>query len=337
MRKLCNFFSIICFGILCFSPIACQAQGAGFALAPILPENQIGDATYFDLLVHPGQKQDLEIKVVNLEENSKKVKISPNSAFTNKNGVIEYSNYEVEKDDTAKYTIKELISEPQEVELQPKEEKNIKFQLSVPEEPFEGMVLGGLEAKEVGEENETKADGKTALNIKNEYALVLGVAVREQEEVEIKPELRLKKVFPVLEAGNATIATRIQNTQPVAFGNMKVDAKVYREGEEGIYRERKAEDQTMAPNSSYDFMIPIKDETLKAGDYRVKVVAEAGDQKWEMEDTFTVKADEARKINEQTEVGQKEKKNTWLIALCGLGGLILLISVYLLGKKRGKK
>lgn len=337
MKKLLGILSMLLALVVFPMKVNGQSQGAGFAIAPVFPENQIGNATYFDLLVQPGQKQDLEMKVVNLEDDTKKIKISPNAAFTNKNGVIEYSNYEIEKDDTAKYTIKEVISEPQEVELQPKEEKNVTFQLSVPEGPFEGQILGGFQAKQVVKEEETESSEDTAFNIKNEYALVLGISLREQEEITIKPELKLKNIKPVLEAGDATIAANIQNTQPVAFGNMKVDAKIYRDGENQVYQERVAENQTMAPNSNYDFMIPIKDETLQAGDYRMKVVAEAGDQKWEMEDTFTVKADEARKINEQTEVGQKEKKNMWLIALCGLGGLILLISVYLLGKKRAKK
>lgn len=80
------------------------AEGAGFTKSPALPQKEIEERTYANLLVKPGETQRLQIYVKNTTKTAKKLKESPVSAFTQTNGTIGYYPND-HKDELAEYTL----------------------------------------------------------------------------------------------------------------------------------------------------------------------------------------------------------------------------------------
>lgn len=306
-------------------------EGAGFTMEAAIPDNQVSNSTYFDLQVKPGDKQDLTIKFANLENKAMKLKVSPNPAFTNKNGVIEYSQYDYPKDNTAQYTIPELFSKPQEITLKAKEVKNVTFTLNVPKTSFKGMILGGFYALRQGEDDNQESSG---LRINNRYALVLGVTLREDLKTKVEPELQLNTIKPGLDNSRTAVFANLQNIKPQAFGEMTVDAKIYQKGSDKVYKATKKENQEMAPNSNYDFAIDWENQPIEAGEYHLSLVATSGKKEWKFEQDFTIADEGLQKINEEA-VGLPEKNYLWLyILIAVLLVLILVILAFILGRRR---
>ncbi len=329
---LLTFFSMLAF---CLFPLQTFADGAGFTMEIVKPDNQITDATYFDLKVAPEQKQALQVRFINFEDKELKLQVSANPAFTNGNGVIEYSRYDFPKDKSAQYTLPELIKEkPQEVVLQPKEEKVVTFNMEVPKEPFKGMILGAFYALNKGDEDSTEKN--QGMMIKNQYALVLGIKLQEDTETKVIPELKLNDIKPGLNNSYTTVFANLQNIMPRSFGEMTVDAKVYKKGSKEVFKHTKKENQQMAPNSNYDFPIDWENEEIKAGDYPLHLIAKAGSKTWEFDRNFTIADSEADKLNEDA-VGLPEKSYTWLyILIAVLLGIILMILAFILGRRQKK-
>ncbi|MBO1304896.1 DUF916 and DUF3324 domain-containing protein [Enterococcus sp. 669A] len=322
--------------VLSFLPaVNAQAAGAGFTLEAVRPDNQISDATYFDLQVAPNQTEDLTVRVTNQEDQAIKVEVSPNPAFTNQNGTIEYSQHDYRKDSSAQYTLSELISGPQEVQLNPKESKDVTFTVKVPADSFKGTISGGFYGKEVDQTEETQtSDQQATLAIKNEYALVLGISLTEDQNQKVTPELKLNDVKPALADSHTAVIANLQNVEPIAFGAMTVDAKIYKKGDSEVLKETKKENQEMAPNSNYDFAVGWDNQPLQAGDYQLKLDAASGNKTWHFERDFTIAADEAKAINKKA-VDLPEQNYWWLLII--LLVVILLGATYAYGKRKGKQ
>lgn len=314
-----------------------EAAGAGFTVDAIKPDNQISNSEFFDLKVSPNQTQDVSLRVTNLENHGIKVKISPNPAYTNQNGIIDYSQHDYPKDSSAQYTLPQMFSEPQEVLLNPQESKEVTFQLKIPEESFNGSILGGFYAQEIGSsDDDTRQTAKqnSTLSIKNEYSLVVGISLTEDPNQKVSPELKLNEVSAGLADERTAVLANLQNVQPKAFGEMTVDAKVYKKGDSKVLKETKKENQEMAPNSNYNFAVSWNNEPLKAGDYHLKLEAASGSKIWKFERDFTVEAKQAKLINQKA-VGLPEHNYWWLLIV--LLVIILFVLTYVLGKRKGKQ
>ncbi|BFH43359.1 DUF916 domain-containing protein [Paenibacillus melissococcoides] len=121
------------------------AGSMNYSVKANIPENQINkNLTYFDLKMEPGSKQTISLTVKNGSAERIELMIEPNTAITNQNGVIDYSKHEHEKDSSLKYAFSELISPKQTVSVKGKETKEVPFTIQMPEEPFDGVILGGL-------------------------------------------------------------------------------------------------------------------------------------------------------------------------------------------------
>lgn len=324
-----------------FLPVNAQAAGAGFTMSALQPENQLSDTTYFDLQVSPNQTQDLSIQVTNQEDQAITLQISPNPAFTNSNGVIEYSQYDYPKDSSAQYTFSELVSDPQEVQLAPQESKTVTFQLTVPNDPFSGSILGGFYAQQIDTDDTTTdttaSSDSEMLTIKNKYSLLLGASLTEDPNQEVSPELQLNDVKAGLADQRTAVLANLQNIQPQSFGGMTVDAKIFKKGDSEVLKETTKENQEMAPNSNYDFAITWENQPLEAGDYQLKIHAISGSKAWDFERDFTITGAEAKAINEKA-VDLPEPNYWWIYLLLGILLLILiLILVYYLGRKKGQQ
>lgn len=294
-------------------------------------ENQIDTkATYYDLLVTPGQKQVLTVIVTNTGTDTKKIDVTPTNAITNQNGVIDYSKQsdDFKNDSTLKYPFTTLVGKAQSVELAPNESKEVNFDLSVPEESFQGMILGGF-LVDLQEKEEEDSESSGGVKIVNKFQLVKAVRLRESEDT-ISPELKLNDVVPALVSYRTAVTANIQNTEPTMFGDMTVEANVTRKGQTEVIKSVTKKNLEMAPNSNFDFPIMWGTQRLSPGDYTLNLVATSGEKEWKFTKDFTITAEESDKINEEAVDLEEESTPYWIYIVIAVGLILLIIIIIVL-------
>jgi hypothetical protein len=112
-----------------------------------------------------------------------------------------------------------------------------------------------------------------------------------------------------------------------------VEATVQRAGENEVLYEASEEMMQMAPNSNFDFPISLEGDRFQSGDYVLKLRAISGEDEWVWERPFTIKADEARALN-QADVTIDSSMNWWMIGAIILLVLLLGVILYLLIQKK---
>lgn len=311
------------------------ASGAGFTMRAVIPENQRSDVTFFDLLMQPNHRQQLTIVVQNLEEHPISVMISPNDSFTNNNGLIEYTKKIAGEDyiDPSALRFSDVLEDEEiEKEIPALGEVNFDFTIQWPEESYEGMVLGGFHASRTDETKDETAEANQGMSIENRFALVLGARLQEEEELSIEPDLELASAGATLNNGFGMIYANLNMKQPTVVTNMDVEARVYKDGE--LRYENAAGNQQMAPLSNYDFQIPVSENGIIPGDYVMRVAANAAEHQWEFEKEFTITADAAEEVNQQSLLAEDDETSYLMMALIALAVLLAGIIIWILVKRR---
>ncbi|WII37045.1 DUF916 and DUF3324 domain-containing protein [Paenibacillus thiaminolyticus] len=302
-----------------------------------IPENQINkNLTYFDLKMSPGSKQTISLTVKNGSTEPIELMIEPNTAITNQNGVIDYSKHEYEKDSSLKYAFSDLISPKQKVTLQGNETKEVPFTIQMPEESYDGVILGGFYIYKINQADEP--EDHSQVQLKNEFSYVIGVKLTETENT-VQPELELNEVQAGLMNYRPVVTANLQNIKSVIVSDLEVGARITKEGHKETLYETKKSQMSMAPNSNFDFPIRWEGRRLEPGKYHLYLTATDGNQTWEFDSMFEIKSEEAKVINQsavaiagETDV---DHKNTLLFL--GMGAIIaalVIIIVLLLKKKR---
>lgn len=178
-------------------PLNVQASEAGYGVSPLLPDNQLGDVSYFNLFVRPGATQELSLQLTNQETEPKTLQIIPTTAITTQQGVIDYTAKTAEL--SRGPVISELISPAQTVELTAKETKIVSFTLSMPKKSFQGVLLGSFLIQEVGQL--TSNEG-----INNLFVYQIGLMLRENKTLP-KPDVSFAK----LTLNNNQLTIQVQN------------------------------------------------------------------------------------------------------------------------------
>lgn len=307
-----------------------SAADMNYSVQAIIPENQIDKTkTYYDLRVVPGDRQKLSLQIENHSDKKTTLEIGFHTAKTNKNGVINYGGDNEKSDDTLEYDLEKLIEGPTFVKLKPNETRRIKYMLNVPKKSFNGMLLGGfyIHKKEEGKETESKN-----VQIENDYSYVIGLKVTENS-TKIKPDLKLNHIYPGLQNYRTTVYANIQNIKPVIISGMTIDASIYKKGSKELLHHTKKENQTMAPNSSYDFGISWDNKPLKPGIYTLKLKAkdEKG-SKWSFQKNFEI-GKESKEMNKEA-VEVDNKLNWGFIGIISLVIVFLIICSYFLYKRK---
>ncbi|OTP10009.1 hypothetical protein A5844_001706 [Enterococcus sp. 10A9_DIV0425] len=310
----------VAISLFLFSPVFVNAEEANlnFYVTPEFPESQLeGSEQYFNLNAEPGSTEKLSLKLQNADDKTKAILITPHTAFTNVMGVVEYGKDAEEADPTLPYSLAELMETPEPIELAGNETKIVEIPLTLPKEAFEGFLAGGLRISEVREEKEEEATDEEGVAIKNEFAYVVGVVVSNSRS-SVQPDLELLDVFADQLNYRNVISANLQNFTPTFVNRLKVEATVQKEGEKAILYQASQEQMQMAPNSNFNFPISLAGDRFQSGDYVLKLKATSGEEEWEWERTFTIEADEARRLNRQ-DVTIDSSVNWWMV-----GSLILL-------------
>ncbi|MGR5990596.1 DUF916 domain-containing protein [Bacillus paranthracis] len=129
------------------------AAELNFAVKPIIPENQRDkNKTYFDLRVKPGQQQTLKIVLTNDTKQAVTIEPKVNVAVTNVNGIADYSMEVKEHDKTLKLPITDVVKTVNEITVPAKGQIELPVEVKMPEEEFDGILLGGISLQEKREE-----------------------------------------------------------------------------------------------------------------------------------------------------------------------------------------
>lgn len=278
-------------GILCLLPYGILAESsAGYAVQPILPDTQIDGITgYYDLLLKPKQEQTLEMRVYNRGDYDITVSIQANTAFTNANGVIEYSERVMQRDPSMEFDFANLVSVEEPTMLVPANGSAIApLIIQMPQEPIMGEMLGGIlvskvQDVQVADENTDKQSGA-----RNEFAYVVAVRIRE-EETKIEPtfEFIAAKMDDII--GYPALVLEIRNKQPKLFSKltMKVSVVNQKNGQEVLSF---ANEISMAPNTTMPFMKVLSDTSkqLVPGTYDVHVFLTYQGETWHQQNELLV-------------------------------------------------
>ncbi|ALS00767.1 cell surface protein [Enterococcus silesiacus] len=324
------------------APLKASAQDGtmNFSVTAVIPENQIDKTkTYFDLKMKPGQVQELEVLMNNPLDKEVTVENYANTAITNDNGIVDYSNSDPTLDKTLKAPFSIISEVEKESTIPAKSSKTLKVKVTMPDEELDGVILGGLHFTEKEDKTKENKDN-SGVQIKNRFAFAIGVLIRENDNV-IKPDLLLGKIQPSQVNYRNVLKANIQNTQPVIIQKLEVDARVTKKGSKETLFEQKKPGIRMAPNSNFNFGTSWENEEFKAGKYTLHMNVSNGSEKWKWSKDFEISQKDAKKLNEQA-VELKVDPTNWYI-FGGVAAAVLLMiitfafSQYISKKKQQKR
>ncbi len=176
--------SIITISMLIFfffgSSLTRADDRADFYVTPNLPKSQLADSeNYFNVLLAPHTKESLKLTLINAKNEPLTINVTAHTAYTNNNGVVEYGKDADTADASLNWSIAALLATPGIVKLKANETKTIDITLTMPKEPFSGVLAGGIRLQKIkeseGSEDATEeTDESQQLSIENEFAYVLG-------------------------------------------------------------------------------------------------------------------------------------------------------------------
>lgn len=305
MKKISKLYiacSMFLMTVLIMAVPAMASTAGGFSVSPILPENQVqGTRGFFDLLVSPGQQQEVEITINNSNKEEIAVLVEAITATTNRNGIINYTTPAL-SDESLRYPFSELAAVSEElITIPANSSKVVPVLVTVPDEQFDGIILGSIRVlKDLTEEE--KAAGGT---IVNRYSYVVAVRL-QQNNNEIAAEFLLGDVEATLVNHRASVEANVRNPQPKLVKGVKAAAQIYAKGDDEAIFESFKEEVDFAPNSIFQFS--LVDEAgygLRPGKYRANIQLAYEGKIWEFEQDFEITEAQAAMINRDS-VNQRQ-------------------------------
>ncbi|MBC6316635.1 DUF916 and DUF3324 domain-containing protein [Listeria grandensis] len=319
--------------IILIMPTRANASELSFSVQALLPENQINQLhTYFDLLMKPNQKQTIQVAIKNDKDEEIQVEVNANTAITNSNGIIEYTNPNPKIDNTLKTEFRSIVQTENLIIIPKNSTKNAAFTIQMPEKPYNGMILGGLHFMEKDKEALTKKTD--SLQVDNRYSYTIGVVLQENR-TKIAPDLTLPSVKKGQILGQNTIFTTLKNPNATILGDLFITASVYKQGETSPIKQQSTKNLRMAPNSNFDYAIKWDNQKFKPGKYKVVIEAKGKEKNWKLQKNFTITAKEAKIFNDKAINLKQTGIPIWLY-IVGTSLVVLLVGfiAYRIGKRR---
>lgn len=305
------------------------ATDKSYSVQAILPDNQIDkNESYFDLKVEPNKEQTLKIMIINTGSKPIKVAAEVNNAYTADSGVIGYDKENVKPYKSSNSSLTSLIDGKNKtsVNLKVGQAKTVSFKVKSPAEEYTGIILGGVTT--TANVSPTKSKN---INIKNQVRYVKGVVLRSKDDG-VLPDMHMTNAFPKSVAGNSGIAYTLDNTAPINVNEVTLKAKITHYGKVKNYS---AKNLQIAPNSKFNYFIPIKD--LSAGKYKSKITISSKGYKKSFTRTITVSKRAVDDIESQQNVVAEHHTNQWIIIIIGIVVLVFVVLwMYLYYSQRNK-
>lgn len=305
-------------------PAPVQAAGAGFAVEAQPNQAQYDqNVTYFDLKLAPKQQTTLKVKVINETAKPLRLRAEPNTGYTADAGNEVYDKQRPKQQlSKAPYQLTNLLGGPQKVTLAPHEKRVLAFPLTMPDKPFNGVLEGALYFDKLNQDEKPQATNRKQFQIRNRYAVVLGVVLRSSEGQMVSPNLKLNRVKVGTDKASRfspAVKANLENTRANWMRGLKISSKVSR-NQKTLYK-TSGDQVDMAANSNFNYAISTNHERLKAGRYKLHLVAQLDQKRWVFNRHFTVSAKQAKQVNDQSRV-----KKSYLIWWILLAVIILLIA-----------
>jgi len=307
--------------------ITANAQtGAGFSVRTNIPENQIDKyVSYFDLHMQPEQIQELSVDVTNEFDTPITVSVKAISASTNQNGIIDYTTPNIQ-DETLQLPFSSIATVENNTLIIPANStKTARVTITMPDELFDGVVLGGLLFTRELEEN-AEAQG-TSIN--NQFSYIIGVKLSETDTT-ILPQFEITEVVPENVNYRPAITHKIRNIQAVIIKNMDIEISIL-DDENNLYATASMHGADMAPNSVLPFVVTPNDEKLTPGNYLSNIHLLHDGETFDFQIEFTIDANEALTINTDSVI---EHSSTTILYVLLFIIVLLVIFVIILLRKR---
>jgi Bacterial protein of unknown function (DUF916)./Protein of unknown function C-terminal (DUF3324). len=277
-----------------FPVMAASNNGAGFYVRAKLPANQLDQkVSYFDLRMQPGQTQQLEVEITNEFSTPITITVEAISASTNRNGIIDYKTPDIQ-DKTLQIPFSSIsVVEESSISISGNATKTAIITVTMPEETFDGVVLGGLVFTCKNEEK--KQSQTTAIN--NIFSYVIGVKLSETD-VEVLPQFEIDQITPEIINYQPIFTHIIRNTQAAIVKNMEIDISVT-DSNGTVHANTSKSNIDMAPNSIMPFRVNYDNKQLNPGEYISDVQIKYNGQTFNQQMTFSVPDIEVEEINSE--------------------------------------
>lgn len=258
-----------------------------FSANPILPDNQIDAGVgYFYLRMEPGARQTLSVDVRNEGTEPVTIDMEVTPAMTNENGLIQYAQSTEEGEDASAFVrVSDVMTmKESEVTIAPMSSATVEVEIAMPEDAFDGTLLGGLVFTRQPDEAERSGGGMV---VSSRYAYVLPVRLRETD-AKILPEFALDAVKANEETPfGPRLTVAVRNGGAAIVKPLSLSCEVYREGSESPVLTHRNERIEMAPNTLMAYAIQ-QESALSPGEYVAKVSLTYRDTLYEYEERITV-------------------------------------------------
>ncbi|MFC4653020.1 DUF916 and DUF3324 domain-containing protein [Lactococcus nasutitermitis] len=340
-----------------------QASTSGFTVNPIFPNNQLNkNQGYFDLVMKPGQKQTISIELSNTTSNPITVDTSFATATTNNNGLAVYDTKNKASDKSLKYKIEDYVSIPsqyKEVTIPANATTTINIVATMPKANFNGVMAGGLGFKEKTN-NKPKAKSQS-VSIINEYRYVVALIMQQNQTI-IAPKLSMNGVEASQVNGRNVISSNLENSAATYLKDMNTQAVVQGITDKNIKYSYEGKAMKMAPNSNFNFAVPVSiqgnpngeySKPLKAGKYQLSMTVYGGkdgngkyaeqvnglatryDYKWTFQKEFTISHPKAKQLNaSDPTINHKNTDSVDLLTIIGAVLILLLVFIFLMMRRR---
>jgi cytochrome c1 len=323
---LAAFLSGLLFLSMTIDPLTAEAESTAFTVIPSFPENQVSEATYFDLHVNGETKQELSVVLQNTTDQPLEIEAQALNSYTTSTGIISYQKTETAEKNKGRSFTKLIEPKQQRIRVMPNEAKAVSFTLDMKKQNITGEILGAFSFAVIP--SETKETDNTMIQAR--YETQVGVRLRTELTDLPSPNLTLVKTEPIVKNDNAAIQSTVKNDQPVAFGKVKVNITIAEKETKKNVGEKEVENYQIAPNSTIPLVTELNTEQLEPGEYTTHIELTSPKGHWVFDDSFTVSAANAKTINQKTVYAEKyENKNILIYVLIFFILLLLLVILYL--------
>ncbi|WP_430612760.1 DUF916 and DUF3324 domain-containing protein [Enterococcus sp. DIV0876] len=317
---------------LCFvagMPNAAQATSPTFNVTPIHPVSQTDTSLgYYDIRLASGQSEVLELELMNGLDQERTFVIYANAAFTNMNGVIDYTPDHQEYDETLVLSFNDVVEkDSQEITIAANATEIVSVAIEMPSQSFDGIILGGITVEEAAmEETEDAA---------NVFSYTIAVVISQNDQVTVA-DMALKGVYLDQRNRRTVIVADLQNPVPMILNDIHVQASVFKDGAaQPLFYTEKSE-MRMAPHSILPFGIGTDDQHLQAGTYRVELAVTANEEdEWHFEGSFEVSQEQARQFNDSAvDLADPPANYMWIAIVAVICCFVLSLALILTRRKK---
>ncbi|MQS76308.1 WxL protein host-binding domain-containing protein [Companilactobacillus halodurans] len=315
-KKIIYFISIIFFALVTFiiKPQAVKADLNGITVTPLI-ENDSDVTDRFQIVGKSKGVRTLKISISNFGVRKANLRVVPTNATTSMDGKIVYTQNVKAGQYGLKYAFSDM-TKPQTVLVRPNKTKDLTFKVKLPSGNIKGLLLGGFNIYDTGNQVPGNADVPVWITDDNKpVGGILSLHNLGLDVIRKKPH----------------IIINLQNKEPGIMKNVIVHMTVKRKSWLDRFNlgPKKMQVDTTYPKVAPNSRIPVDFDQnttpIQAGKYVVKGAARSGKATWTFHKTYTITQEQANDINKRCKGLIYNKTTTYILIVCVLVSIIFLI------------